>query len=409
MSSTPWKSDKWFTSPWNFAGDVVKGFTFAKKILFHDVSLRDGEQQAGIAFSKDQKIALAEKLMEIGIHRIEAGMPAVSPADTEAIKEIVKRFGKYVDVFAFSRCMKEDVKRAVDCGVKGIVVEIPASEHIVKYAYRWEYEKAIELSIEATAFARDNGLYTVFFPIDGTRTEINTFINLIKRVEKEGHMDALGVVDTFGGLAPHACGYLIRKIKQEISKPLEAHFHDDFGLGAANTIMALAAGCEVAHTTISGIGERAGNASYEDIALSLLTMYGVDVGLKYDKMYPLSKTLREFARLNVRQNRGIVGDLISNIESGIVADWYIKAKDEAPLELSPYLYGLTGHPDVEVVLGKSSGLPSIDIYLDKIGLSCDDKDTKQEILGKVKVKSMEKHGLLTLDEFREIAKSVLKN
>ena len=408
MSSTPWKSDKWFTSPWNFAGDVVKDFHFAKKIIFHDVSLRDGEQQAGIAFSKDQKITLAEKLVEIGIHRIEAGMPAVSPADAEAIKEIVKRFGKDVDVFAFSRCMKEDVQRAVDCGVKGIIVEIPASEHIVKYAYRWEYEKAIELSIEATAFARDNGLYTVFFPIDGSRTEINTFIELIKRVEKEGHMDALGVVDTFGGLAPHACGYLIRKIKEHISKPLEAHFHDDFGLGAANTIMALAAGCEVAHTTISGIGERAGNASYEDIALGLLTMYGVDTGLKYEKFYPLSRTLREFARLNVRQNRGIVGDLISNIESGIVADWYVKAKDETPLELSPYLYSLTGHPDVEVVLGKSSGLPSIDIYLDKIGLSCDNKDTKQEILAKVKEKSVQIRGLLTIDQFREIAGSVLK-
>lgn len=408
MNATPWKSDKWFTSPWNFANDVVKDIGFAKNIKFHDVSLRDGEQQAGLAFSADEKITLAEKLVEVGIHRIEAGMPAVSPDDAKAITEIAKRFGRDVEVFAFARCMKEDVKRAVDCGVKGVVIEIPASEHIVKYAYRWEYEKAIALSIEATSFARDNGLYTVFFPIDGTRTEINTFINLIQRVEKEGHMDALGVVDTFGGLAPHACGYLIRKIKQHISKPLEAHFHDDFGLGSANTIMALAAGCEVAHTTISSIGERAGNASYEDVALSLLTMYGVDTGLKYDKMYPLSKTLRKFANLNVRQNRGIIGDDISNIESGIITDWYIKAKKDAPLELSPYLYDLTGHPDCEIVLGKSSGLPSIDIFLDKIGLSCGDEKVKQEMLAKVKGKSVAKRGTLTLGEFREIAEGVLK-
>lgn len=407
MNATPWKSDKWFTSPWNFADEVTKDFNFAGKIKFHDVSLRDGEQQAGLAFSKDQKIMLAEKLVETGIHRIEAGMPAVSPQDTEAIKEIVKRFGSQVEVFAFARCMKDDVKRALDCGVKGVVIEIPASEHIVKYAYRWEYEKAIDLSIEATAFARDSGLYTVFFPIDGTRTEINTFINLIQRVEKEGHMDALGVVDTFGGLAPHACGYLIRKIREHIKKPLEAHFHDDFGLGAANTIMALAAGAEVAHTTISGIGERAGNASYEDIALSLLTMYGLDTGIKYDKMYALSKTLREACGLRVRQNRGIIGDDISNIESGIVADWYAKAKDEAPLELSPYLYPLTGHPDVQVVLGKSSGLPSIDIFLDKAGLTCDNKETKQELLLKVKEQSVKNRGLVSIEQFREIAGKIL--
>ncbi|MDR2588538.1 MAG: LeuA family protein [Spirochaetales bacterium] len=404
---TPWQTDKWFTSPWNFAGEVTKDFNFAKNIKFHDVSLRDGEQQAGLAFSKEQKITLAEKLVEIGIPRIEAGMPAVSPQDAQAITEIAKRFGKQVDVFAFSRCMKDDVKRAVDCGVKGIVIEIPASEHVVKYAYRWEYKKAIDLSIEATAFARESGLYTVFFPIDGTRTEINTFINLIQRVEKEGHMDALGVVDTFGGLAPSACGYLIRKIREHIKKPLEAHFHDDFGLGAANTIMALAAGAEVAHTTISGIGERAGNASYEDIALSLLTMYGVDTGLKYDKMYPLSKTLREMCGLRVRQNRGIIGDDISNIESGIVADWYVKAKDEAPLELSPYLYGLTGHPDVEVVLGKSSGLPSIDIFLEKIGKSCDNTELKQEMLAKVKEQSLKNGGLVSIAQFKDIVGKVL--
>jgi isopropylmalate/homocitrate/citramalate synthase len=415
MSKTPWKSEKWFTSPWNFADEVVKGFNFPKKIQFHDVSLRDGEQQAGLAFSKDEKIALAEKLAEIGIPRIEAGMPAVSPQDAAAITEIAKRNLGGAKIFSFARCMVDDVKKSIDCGVKNIVIEIPASEHIVKYAYRWDYSRAIDLAIEATKYAHEQGVYTVFFPIDGTRTDIDTFINLIQKVEKEGHMDALGVVDTFGVLAPNACGYLIRKIKEKINKPLEAHFHDDFGLGAANTIMALAAGAEVAHTTISGIGERAGNAAYEDIALSLLTMYGIDTGLKYEKMYPLSKYLREISGLRIRQNRGITGDDISNIESGIVADWYVKAKDEAPLELSPYLYDLTGHPDVQVVLGKNSGVPSIDVYLDQIGLSCDDKTVKQEILAKIKEQSYKNHGasgdrqgLVSLEQFKEIAGKVLK-
>ncbi len=407
MSNTPWKSDKWYTSPWNHADSLTEQYQFSKNIKLHDVSLRDGEQQGRLIFNKDQKVALAEKLAEIGVHRIEAGMPAVSPQDAAAITEIVKR-NLGPDIFAFARCMKADVQRAIDCGVKNIVVEIPASEHIIKYAYKWELEKAIDLSIEATLFAKENGLYTVFFPIDGARADMKWFLDLVERVATEGHMDALVAVDTFGGLNPHACSYLIHKIKERINKPVEVHFHDDYGFAAANTIMALAAGADVAHTTISGIGERAGNAPYEDVALSLLTMYGVDLGLQYDKIYALSKYLRDLTGLNIRQNRGIVGDDINIIESGIIADWYKNAKDVSPLELSPYLYSLTGHPDFEVVLGKNIGLTTIDMSLDRINVSIADDETKKEILTKVKEKAYEIGTLLSVGQFEEIVRKVAR-
>jgi len=403
---TPWKTDKWFTSPWNFVDEVKATHTFSKRIQFHDVSLRDGEQQTRLVFTKDQKVALAEKMAEAGMHRIEAGMPAVSPQDAEAIKEIVKR-NLGPQIFAFARCMKEDVQRVIDCGVKHIVMEVPASEHIVKYAYKWDLERAVALSVEATQYAKQNGLYTVFFPIDGSRADMKWFLDLIQRVATEGHMDALVCVDTFGGLAPSACGYLIRKIKERIpDKPIEVHFHDDFGMGAANTVLALAAGADVAHTTISGIGERAGNAAYEDVALTLLTMYGIDTGIKTEKMYPLSKFLREITGLTVRQNQGIIGDDISKIESGIVAGWYFNAKDVAPLELSPYLYSLTGHPDTEVVIGKHSGLATIEMYLDRLGMKATDEQ-KAQILARLKDYSHAKHGLLTVEEFAEIATRIL--
>lgn len=408
MANTPWHQEKWFTSPWNFADEATKGFSFPKKIKFHDVTLRDGEQQAGLIFKKDQKIALAEKMAEMGMHRIEAGMPAVSAPDREAIIEIAKRFDKSgPEIFAFARCMREDVMRAVDCGVKGIVIEIPASEHIVKYAYRWEYDKAIDLAIDATLAAKENGLYTVFFPIDGTRTDIDVFINLITRVANEGHMDALAVVDTFGGLAPHACQYLIRKIKSVIDKPLEVHFHDDYGMGAANSLMALSAGAEVAHTSVTGIGERAGNTPYEDLALALLTMCSCDTGIKYEKMYELSEMMRKFCGHTIPSNRGIVGPMLAQIESGIVADWYYNAHKEAPLELSPYAYSLVGHPEAEVVIGKMSGLPTVNIYLDRLGLKCDSKDKKMEIVNKIKDKAFDKGGLLTVAEFEDIAHKVI--
>src|SRR5665213_2424240 len=280
----PWKTDNWFVSPWNFAPEVTSQLHFPKHVKFHDITLRDGEQQAGVIFTKDDKIRIAEGLAEAGVHRIEAGMPVVSPSDTAAIKEIVKR-NLGPQVFAFSRCMVDNVKRAVDCGVTGIVMEVPSSTHIIQYAYKWELEKAIDLSIESTAYAHSQGLEVVFFPIDFSRAEMKWALDLITRVANEGHMDALALVDTFGVVSPHAMQYLVREAKKRINKRLEAHFHMDFGMGIANTVMALAEGVEVVHSTVLGLGERAGNVPMEETAMALRTLYGIDTGLKYDKFY----------------------------------------------------------------------------------------------------------------------------
>jgi len=405
MKNTPFKTDKWFVSPWNYEDVVTKNLNFAKKIKIHDVSLRDGEQQAGLIFNKDQKVAIAEKLAEVGVDRIEAGMPAVSGQDKAAIEEIVKR-NLGPEIFAFARCVKEDIKKAADTGVDGVIVEIPSSEHIIKNAYKWSLEKAMNLSVEATKYAEELGLYTVFFPIDMTRADMNWVLTLIEKVATEGHMDALAVVDTFGGLAPHAVPNLIKRVKERIKKPIEVHFHDDFGLGAANTIMALAAGAEVMHTTICGIGERAGNAPYEDIVLSLLTMYGIDLGLKYDKIYETAKFLRKISGLKTRQNRPIFGDHIFDIESGIISAWYENVKDTAPLELSPFLPSLIGHNQSKIVMGKNSGIPSIDNWLRELNLSVGSEEKKMEILLKVKEKAYLKGDLLSKEEFKEIIKEL---
>src|SRR5580698_5964285 len=341
MPQEPWKTDQWFVSPWNFESAVTDQLHFPKQIKFHDITLRDGEQQTGVIFTKDDKIRIAEALAEAGVHRIEAGMPVVSPSDEAAIKEIVKR-NLGPQIFAFSRCMVDDVKRAVDCGVKGIVMEVPSSKHIIKYAYKWSLEKAIDLSIESTKFAHEQGLEVVFFPIDFTRAEMNWVLDLILRVANEGHMDALALVDTFGVLAPHSIQYLVRSVKSRINKRLEAHFHMDFGMGVANTIMALAEGVEVVHSTVLGLGERAGNVPMEDTAMALLTLYGIDTGLKYDKFYGLSKLVAQLSGHAVPTNRQVVGDSLFQIESGIIASWFENCGEENATELFPFRAEVVG-------------------------------------------------------------------
>lgn len=406
MSEQPWKTDRWFVSPWNFADEVRSQLHFPQKIKIHDITLRDGEQQTGIVFRKDDKIRIAEALAEAGIHRIEAGMPAVSPSDEAAIKEIVKR-NLGPQIFAFSRCMIDDVKRAVDCGVSGIVMEIPSSEHIIKYAYRWPLDKAIDLSIQSTAYAHDQGLEVVFFPIDFTRAEINWALDLISRVAEEGHMDALALVDTLGVCSPHAMQYLVRHVKARINKRLEAHFHMDFGLGVANTIMALAEGVEVVHSTVLGIGERAGNTPMEETALGLLTMYEVDTGLDYSKFCDLAALVQELSGQAVPTNKPVVGTALFDIESGIIASWFGNCGDDHATELFPYRWELVDQSPARVVLGKGSGLDSIKMWLKKIGVQAGEEEANQ-VLSAVKEFSLHHKRLLNLEEFKEIARRFAK-
>lgn len=409
MSKVPWKSEKWFTSPWNFEEDVNKEFNFAKKIEIHDITLRDGEQQAGVVFTDKDKIEIAKKLIDAGVHRIEAGMPAVSKYDEAAIREIVKiAEGTGTKVFSFSRCMKDDVERSLQTGVYGIIIEIPASEHIIKYAYRWPLQKAIDLSIEATLYAKENGLYTVYFPIDASRASITWFLDFVDKISTEGHMDALAMVDTFGVLAPTTIKYLIRKIKSRIKKPIEAHFHNDFGLGTANTLIALTEGVEVAHVTVSALGERAGNAGLEEVVVSLLTMYDVDVGIKTDDLKLLSDlVLSKIPGYRVATNRPIIGEMIYNVESGIIADWIVKCGEERILESFPFRWDLVGHRRAEIVLGKGSGKPSIIEKLLQMGITNVDDSKVGEILIEVKEQSFKKKGLLTDKEFKQIVDRVL--
>jgi isopropylmalate/homocitrate/citramalate synthase len=405
MSAEPWKTQNWFSSPWNFQADVRQGFTPPEKVIVHDVTLRDGEQQAGVEFTADEKVKIGVALAEAGVGRIEAGLPAVSPSDAQAIRRLAS-MNLPARVVAFSRCMVEDVKRAVDTGVKGVVMEIPSSDHIVEYAYKWSPQRALELSIESTKFAHENGLYVSFFPIDATRADILTFLQLIERVAREGHMDALGLVDTFGVLSPHAVSFLVRKVRERIDKPLETHFHMDFGLGVANTVIAVAAGVETIQTTVSGIGERAGNTPMEETVMSLLTMYGIDAGIRTEHLTPLARLVSDISGVRQPSNRPVTGSRLFNVESGIIATWVKNVGQPYLTEAFPYRPEVVGQVGPEIVLGKGSGLDNIVVWLDRLGLKATDEEV-QAILVEVKAKSLEKKGLITPDEFRAIADRVI--
>lgn len=393
MADQPWKTDQWFSSPWNYLPEVTEGFNIPDKVEIHDVTLRDGEQQAGVEFTADDKVRIAEALSASGIHRIEAGLPAVSPADTEAVKRMVD-LDLDADIYAFSRCMVSDVQLAIDCGVKGVVMEVPASHHLIEKAYQWPVERAIEASIESTKFAHENGLQVTFFPIDATRATMTQLLDDLEAVVTDGHADKIALVDTFGVISPHAVSYYTRRVKERLNVPLETHFHMDFGMGVANSVLALAEGASVIHTTVSGLGERAGNAPTEETVLALMTMYGLDLGIDTTKFTEIARLVADLSGVQQPSNRPITGDMLYSVESGIITTWVKNVGDELT-EPFPYRPELVGQPDPTIVMGKGSGIDSVAIWLGRHGIY--DAETKEieAILAEVKGKSLDKKGLLS--------------
>lgn len=404
---TPWKTDKWFVSPWCYLQELRKNYNFAPKIKIHDVTLRDGEQQTAVVFRREEKVAIAKQLDALGVHRIEAGMPAVSDQDKAAIQDIASLGLKNSQVFAFARCIPDEIRVAKACGCTGVVIEIPASDHMIQNAYGWTFDRAMKSSIDATRAAKEAGLYTVFFTIDATRTEVNRLLDIVERVATEGHMDAFTLADTMGGCTPDAIYFVVKKAIERLKKPVEIHCHQDFGLGVANTLAALAAGASVAQTTVTGLGERAGNVPMEDVVLSLLCLYGIDIGIRTEKFCEVSRFVMEKAKVTQPPNRPIVGDKLYEIESGIIAGWFRLARKEHPLEYVPFSADLVGQKPVHVVLGKNSGPPSIEEWCEKLGIKASDEERLAMLLA-VKAKSFEKKDLLTEQEFRAIVDRVLQ-
>lgn len=401
-----YRTEDYFVSPANYAPEVTGEFRFPQKVEIHDVTLRDGEQQAGVAFSADDKVAIAELLAAAGIHRIEAGMPAVSKADEEAVRRIVAR-GLGSKIFVFSRAMEKDIRLAADLGVDGIVLEIPVNEELIEFGYRWPKDKALNAVLSATRLAHELGLYVDLFLMDASRLTADGFVERVRRIREDGWVDACSLVDTQGVLSTPAARYMTRRAVSALDVPVETHFHNDLGLSVANTLGGFEEGAGALHTTVLGIGPRAGQAATEQVAVALKLLYGVDLGIQLDAMYELGRFVGKRASFAYPVNQPIVGDVLYTIESGLPAGWWRNIRDGHPLALYGILPSVMGHPEVQVALGKSSGNASVLLWLEKHGLTLKTEESIPEILRQIKERAIEKKGTLTGDEFLRIVQPYL--
>jgi len=392
------KENKWWVSPFNFTEEVTAEFDIPDKVEIHDATLRDGEQTPGVVFRKEDKIRIARMLDEIGVERIEAGMPAVSDEDFQAIKEI-GRLGLKAKIFTFARALPADIDKAIDCGADGVVIEIPIGYPKLKYQFGWTWEDVLRKSIGCINYARDRKMHTLYFPYDTTRAREEDLTNLLTRLMAEAPPDAIGVVDTMGCALPEAVKYLVRKVRKLTGLPVEIHTHNDFGMGVATELAAVTAGASVVHSCISGLGERTGNAALEELMVGLHLLLGIETGYKFEKIVSMCKLAEELSGVKPATNKPVIGVGNYTRESGIGVDLVMKTP-LAMFATDPQFFGRSG----EVVLGKKSGKASITYMLEKMGIHNVGDDKITEILMAVKAKGAEKRALLTLAEFKEIVK-----
>ena len=390
------QEDKWWVSPYNFVDGVTSEFELPEKVEIHDATLRDGEQTPGVVFRKDDKVRIAQKLDEVGVERIEAGMPAVSQEDFDAIKAISK-LGLKAKIFTFARALPVDIDKAIDCGADGVIIEIPIGYPKLKYQFGWTWEDVFRKSIDCINYAREKGMYAVYFPYDTTRAREEDLTNLLTGIMKESPPDSIGVVDTMGCALPEAIKYMVKKVKNLTGLPVEIHTHNDFGMGVATELAAVTAGAEVVHSCISGLGERTGNAALEELMVGLEILLGYKTNYKFDEILSLCALAEELSGVQPATNKPIIGRGNYTRESGIGVDMVMK-KPLSMFGTAPQFFGRHG----EVVLGKKSGKASITYQLEKFGIENVSDEQIAEILAEVKARGAEKKSLLTDDEFKDI-------
>lgn len=375
--------------------ELALGNRTTRKIGFYDTTLRDGEQSTGVMFNPEQKLEIAKLVDQIGAGRIEAGFPRVSEDDREAIK-LITAAGLNAEIWGFARAMPDDVAAVTDLGLRHSVIEAPVSDNKLR-ALGVSRDEVLSRIKNAIEFGVRSGVHVAFFGVDSTRGDLS-FLERVYKTAKDAGAAEFVMVDTLAIATPEAVTYLIRKAQTWLGEDAVIHFHghNDFGLGTADAIAAVNAGASWIHGTIDGIGERAGNANLPEIAFALEALYGFDTRIRFDRVRTASERLREIAGYQLEPWKSLVGETLFIRETGAVA-----AQFHIPEAIEPYSSELL-NTRRGIVLGKKSGLASIKIKCDELGLTVPE-DRFPALLAEIKKLAISKRKLLTDDEFKNLA------
>ncbi|MEM1689663.1 MAG: 2-isopropylmalate synthase [Candidatus Hadarchaeales archaeon] len=378
--------------------EMRKNLNLPKRVRIFDTTLRDGEQTPGVSLTPEQKLIIARQLDKLGVDVIEAGMPVVSEGEKRAVKMIAGN-GLQAEICALARCTKEDIDAALDCDVDSVHIFIATSDIHLKHKLKLTRAQALEKAIEHVEYAKKHGVIVEFSAEDATRSDLEYLKKVYKAVEEVG-ADRINVPDTVGVATPRVMFHLIQEITKAVKIPVSVHCHNDLGLAVANSLAGVEAGAEQVHVTVNGLGERAGNASLEEVVIAMRMFYGIKPRIKTKLLVETSELVERITGMQVPPNKPVVGENAFAHESGI----HVHGVLQFPGTYEPLSPELVGHRR-RLVLGKHAGSRSVAACLRDLGI----KVTKQQLREVTrKVKELgDKGKKVTLADLRAIAESVV--
>jgi len=345
-------------------------------IRIFDTTLRDGEQTPGVSLTIDEKLEIARQLDMLGVDAIEAGSPMSSEGEKKAVKEIAKA-GLKAEICGLARAIRKDIDAAIECDVNSIHTFISTSNVQMKHALGLTPEQVLSSTIDSVAYIKKHGVICEFSPMDATRSEMG-FLKRVCKAAEEAGADRINVPDTVGVMIPVTMRKLIEDLRTVVKIPISVHCHNDFGMAVANSLAAVEAGAAQVHTTVNGLGERAGNAALEEVVMALHLIYKRKTGINTRLLYGTSRLVFRLTGVPVQPNKAIVGENAFSHESGI----HTRGVTEVPATFEPIKPELVGRKR-RLGAGKLAGTRGVKVDLEEAGIHPNEEQLK-EIVKRVK-------------------------
>ncbi len=359
---------------------IEEGLTkvLPEKVYIWEETLRDGEQTPGVHFTPEEKLEIALLMDEMGVHIADVGIPVVSDEEKKAVSLIAKQ-GLKMRINGAARTVKGDVDAVIDCDTDEISIFVAASNVHLKHKLQMTKDQVYDIATEMVEYARDHGMPVAFVTEDTVRADLD-FVERLYNGCIEAGAERAGLYHTVGVMTPGAMKWRLEQVK-DFLKPvqLSVHCHNDFGLAVANSLAAVESGVEVPHTCVNSLGERSGNASFEELVMILEALYGYDTGIDVSRLYELSRKVEELSGIPVAVNKPLVGYNAFSHESGIHAHGVIKHTGTYE-PIQPETIGRSRR----FIFGKHTGAAAVIEKLERAGIADLPKDTLMEIVNGIK-------------------------
>lgn len=331
------------------------------RIRIFDTTLRDGEQTPGVSFAPEEKMEIAVQLDRLGVDTIEAGFPSASQGEQKAFRDLINA-GLKAEVCALTRTLKNDIDAALACDVDSIHTFVSTSEVQMRYALNMTPEQVLTAAVDSVHYIKDHGVVCEFSPMDATRSDFDYLKKICKATEEAG-VDRINIADTVGIMGPQAMEKLIRDLRAVVKTPLSVHCHNDFGLAVANSLAGIIGGATQVHVAVNGLGERAGNASLEEVVMGLHLIYEKKTKINTRLLYETSKHVSRLTGVILQPNKAIVGENAFAHESGI----HTRGVTVQPLTFEPFSPEIVGRRR-RLAAGKLAGKHGIKAALIESGI-----------------------------------------